>query len=88
MLVNRLQIKFDTTCTCPEIVISSERDATVAKHGSQMGAYTLHGAKSGRPVSAGCEAGTRYAMLYATTLLVVIKWEGRINNELYFCNDF
>ena len=45
------QIKFDTTCTCPEIVISSERKATVAKHGSQMGAYSLHGAKSGRPVS-------------------------------------
>ena len=83
MLVNRLQIKFDTTCTCPEIVISSERDATVAKHGSQMGAYTLHGAKSGRPVSA------KYEICNALCNNTVSCYQvGRINNELYFCNDF
>jgi hypothetical protein len=41
---------FDTACSCPEIVLNSTKEATLSKHGTQMGKYALHGAKSGRPV--------------------------------------
>ena len=62
-------------------MISSERDATVAKHGSQMGAYTLHGAKSGRPVSAGCSYEICNA-LCNNTAKVIIMWEVATKNYI------
>ena len=39
-----------TVCDCPKIVISSEKQDTIKKHGNQLGSYHLRRVLNGRPV--------------------------------------